>query len=172
MTLLQAAVTTATDASLSSALTGVMIAALGALAAAIVTVGTYGALYLRTLIETRTEDLRLARTTRLTVAGDTAVAATEEHARATGIKGEAKAQDAKERVLAMLPEQKPTPEQLTTVVRAGVTRMRASLPWPSQYAIHASRLGSLSPSPLSSLPPPSRVPIEALPPPPQRKSEP
>lgn len=143
----------AVSSELHTALAGVAIAALGALAAAISIVGTYGALYLRKLIETRTEALEVSRTTRLREASDTVVAAVEETARLTGIRGAAKQELAREKIKSLMPSARLTDAAITTAVQAGVTRMRHSLP-----------TGSLRPSATEALtghkplPPPSRVP--------------
>lgn len=143
---------------LSSALLGVAIAALGSVTAVVVALGTYGSQYIRKLLEVRAAELEHARSAQLARAGETAAAAVEEVSRTTGVRGEEKADLAKRITIDLMqvpPVTSPHDSRVADVVRAGVTKLRASMPHPTTYSLSAAELGavikaaSVAPPPLA-----------------------
>lgn len=135
------------NAELSAALQGVLIAALTAIGAAVAALGTYGTVYIKKLLEVRTAELEKSRADQLKTAGETAALAAEEASRSLPMGGADKAAMAQRIAVGLmsLPPDVTSPhdERVADVVRAGVQKMRRSMPHPTTYGFTASELGTL-----------------------------
>lgn len=150
-------------------------------------VSYYALKYLRVLGEAKVEEAeskraeaRAAATARLAKIGEVAAAAAEEQARTTGIKGEEKAALANAIARGMIdasePESRGRRDLLETAVKAGVTKLRGSIPNGS-YSFSGPELEQLVRAasgrpPAPALPPLDAATVKTLPRPPRLPKEP
>lgn len=114
--------------------------------------------------EAKVQEARDAASRRLARAGELGAASTEEATRGTAIKGEAKAEIAAQVTAELLAvptridDLKPSDAVVQSAVRAGVAKLRASLPAPSFYSLTQSDVPVDVVVDDAKLPAPSRVP--------------